>query len=129
MTEYSKAEDLVELAEKVKKDNDIFAPIRTDLCRIAFQYSSDAKKSNGKTVYADTRKVPDYLKQFIPYDFVITFYEPNTSTLDEDRKEKLMYHELRHVGFDPSGPKYYIVPHDVEDFEEILSNWGMKWIL
>lgn len=36
-----------------------------------------------------------------------------------------MYHELRHIGIGEKGLK--IVPHDIEDFKDILKEYGLDW--
>ena len=125
---YTQDEKLAEIAEKVIQKNAIFHHLKDERCRIAFQYSNEKKTSNGKIVYADTEKIKDKLKGFVPYDFIITFYKPNTEPLSEDKMEKLMNHELRHVGFDPATGKHTIGSHDVEDFSEIINLWGIDWI-
>jgi len=70
--------------------------------------------------------VSEKLKAFIPYDFIITFYWPNCETLSPEKLERLMYHELRHVGF--ADGKMFIVPHDIEDFRSIIDTWGFDWL-
>lgn len=125
---YMQDEKLAAIAEKVIEENAIFHHLKDERCRIAYQYSDEQKKNSGKIVYADTEKIKDKLKGFLPYDFIITFYKPNTEPLSEDKMEKLMNHELRHVGFDPASGKHTIIPHDVEDFRPIINAWGIDWI-
>ena len=86
-----------------------------------------SKTHNGKTKYADTEKVNEMFKTLMPYDFVITFYQ-DAAELDDKIKEILMYHELKHVGFDPDNLRYYIIPHDIEDFVDVLKKYGYDWI-
>ena len=64
-------------------------------------------------------------RAYLPYDFIITFFERNTGFLNENQLKVLMYHELRHIGIGEKGLK--IVPHDVEDFSDILSRYGLDW--
>lgn len=100
-------------------------------CRIVYQYCDKAKKSNGLEVFADTELVKEKLKLFIEADFIITFYTGNTEALDADRLEKLMYHELCHVGYNPSADgmaRFCIIPHDVEDFRSVIDKWGIDWV-
>ena len=40
----------------------------------------------------------------------------------------LMIHELKHIGFEPGKP-FTIIPHDVEDFKEIIETYGMDWTI
>lgn len=129
MAEYFESDELRELADKVIDENQRFSHLKDKRCRIAFQYSSDAKHSGGKTVYADTEKVKDKYKKFMPYDFVITFYGGNTDGITEESMYKLMYHELNHVGFDPDDEKYSILPHDIEDFTDVVDKWGVRWMV
>lgn len=127
MAEYKESATLMQLAAKVIQKYPRFAHLDDPDCRIAYQYSDEAKKSGGRTVFADTERVKDKLKGFIPYDFIVTFYQPNTAMLDSDKMEKLMFHELCHVGFKGVG-SYAIIPHDVEDFRSVIDAWGLDWI-
>jgi hypothetical protein len=36
-----------------------------------------------------------------------------------------MLHELKHVGLGMKGLR--IIPHDIEDFSDILRKYGLKW--
>lgn len=119
--------ELKALADKVIAKYSRFKPIIDSGCRIAYQYADKEKKSGDRTVYADTTKVSDKLKAIAPYDFLITFYKPSCAMLSEEKMETLMRHELDHVGVEDG--KFRIVPHDVEDFEEILKEQGMNWIV
>ena len=121
-------EGLKTLASKVISDKKDLRRLETPDCRIAFLYSDKEKKSRGRTVYADTEKVSDKVKAIAPYDFIVTFYKPNCAALSPDKMEILMYHELKHVGFEPGKP-FYIVPHDVEDFSDIIEEHGMNWVI
>ena len=46
--------------------------------------------------------------------------------LDEEQKRILMWHELKHCGVDGKG-NTYVIPHDIEDFKEIIEKHGMDW--
>jgi len=63
------------------------------------------------------------------YDFFIVVYEPNIELFTDKQVEILLRHELHHVGidFESNENKYYIVPHDVEEFWEIINNNGLRW--
>lgn len=45
--------------------------------------------------------------------------------MDKEQLEILMWHELKHCGIDDEKP--YIVPHDLEDFKEIVDIYGPYW--
>ena len=94
--------------------------------RIAYVMSSKDKKKDDRLIYAECHKVKPLYQAFIPYDFIIVFYEPNTMLMTEEQKAVLMYHELLHVGMDENGA-LKIQPHDIEDFRVILDTYGMDW--
>lgn len=121
-------EGLKALAEKVISEKKALKRLGTPECRIAYLYSDKEKKSKGRTVYADTEKISDKVKAVAPYDFIITFYRPSCAALSTEKMEILMHHELKHVGFEPGKP-FFIVPHDVEDFSDIIEEHGMSWIV
>ena len=127
MSEYQRSLDLERLAEKVINKYAEFMHLTDPDCRILYQYCDEAKKSRDKILYADTERIKDKLKGVLPFDFVITFYKPNTDTLNQECLERLMYHELRHVGFEGAG-KYSIIPHDIEDFRDVIDMWGFDWV-
>jgi hypothetical protein len=81
--------------------------------------------SGGKTKYADCRKLKWTYKAWLPFDFIITFYECNTETLSENQQKILMLHELKHIGIGEKGLK--LEEHDIEDFAKILKNYGICW--
>ena len=128
MAEYIKSDELAQLGKKVIMEYpDEFSDILDYDCRIGYQYSDVAKKSGGKLVYADTTRVSDKLKEFADLDFVITFYSPYTEELSEEILERLMYHELLHIGFKDG--KASIIPHDLEDFRKLIEKWGVDWLI
>ena len=97
--------------------------------QIGYMVSDKDKKSHGRLVFADCRKVPDYYRAFIPYDFLITVYEQNCVGMSEEAMFILLYHELLHVGIDETGEetKYVVNPHDVEEFRAIIDQYGLDW--
>lgn len=118
---------LRDLCQTVILENERFAHLKD--CRIAVLRSDKDKKSNGKTVFADTEKLNDKHCVLTGYDFVITFYAASAS-LSKRALYILAAHELMHVGFEmqPGGPVKTIIPHDIEDFRDILKSFGVDWI-
>ncbi|MGJ0848173.1 putative metallopeptidase [Tissierella praeacuta] len=112
------------LANKIIRRYPEFDFIREWDVRIGYVISQERKQGE-KITYADCRKVQEVYKAYLPYDFIITFYERNTGFLNENQLKILMYHELRHIGIGPKGLK--INPHDIEDFSEILDKYGLDW--
>lgn len=86
---------------------------------------SQEKPPGSKIKYADCEKVKLKHQAWLPYDFIITFYEPNTELLNENQKKILMLHELHHIGIGDRGLK--IEEHDTEDFARILEDYGIRW--
>lgn len=102
--------------------------IRETEVSIGFMSSNKAKVSNGKTVFGQCERVPDRYKAFIPYDFLITVYEPNVIDFTSQRIRILLHHELLHCGVNMNAePTYKVVPHDVEEFNEIIDRYGLDW--
>ena len=97
--------------------------------RIAWLSSDQVRKKAGKTVYAECIKVKPEYEWCCNYDFMIVFYERNVAELTKKQLRILMRHELKHIGINWDGdePKMVIVPHDVEDFSDIIRRYGMKW--
>lgn len=124
---YMASDELADIGRSVMKEFGDLRHLDDKGCRIGYQWSSQGKKSKGMLVMADTEMVKDKFKAFMPYDFIITFYEPNCYGLDEVRMRRLMYHELKHVGYGGYGD-YSIIPHDMEDFRSVVDKWGADWI-
>ena len=124
---YWQAKDIEAVARRVIKTYGDLNHLNDPQCRIAYQHCDKAKKDRGKIVLADTQLVNEKLKVFCCYDFIITVYDANCIGLDDVRMERLMYHELKHVGFE-APDRYYIIPHDLEDFRSVIDKWGTDWI-
>ena len=93
--------------------------------KIAWLSSDRAKMNNGKTVFAECAKVTEKYDWCCPYDFTITVYEPNVQNFTEEQMKILLEHELMHVGVDDG--RFYVVPHDAEEFIEIIRKYGIDW--
>ncbi len=83
------------------------------------------KKSNNKKIYGQCEKVADKYKWVIPCEFTITIFEPNCEGFTKEQMEILIFHELLHIGID--GTRYYVRPHDLEDFKLIVDLYGTDW--
>lgn len=117
--------ELRELGREVIAENKEFNHISG--LKIRYLVSDKQRKRAGMTVFADTTKVSDKDKAVSGVDFIITFYADAT-VLRPDKQRLIMYHELRHVGYDAEKEKCYIIPHDVEDFRSIIEEKGIDWI-
>jgi hypothetical protein len=92
--------------------------------RIGYVMSQERPQGT-KVKYADCRKVKLCYQAWLPFDFIITFYEPNTELLSENQKKILMLHELKHIGIGEKGLK--LEEHSIEDFKDILKRYGIDW--
>lgn len=118
---------LKEIAEKVIRRN-VEKLGHLNSCRIGYLYADKRKKHGQSLVYADTEKVNDKYKMLTNLDFIITFYEPNCIGISDKATETLMLNELNHVGFDAETGDCKIIPHDLEDFKNIIQEYGVEWI-
>jgi hypothetical protein len=116
--------ELKRLGTRIIKTFPEFSFIKEWNIKIGYVISQE-KKSGKRIVYADCRKVQEVFRAYLPFDFIITFYEQNTGMLNENQIKVLMLHELRHIGMGDRG--LTIVPHDIEDFSDILSRYGLDW--
>ena len=87
--------------------------------------SNHEKKSGGKVIYGQCEKIAEKYQWGIPCDFTITVFEPNVVGFTAEQLKILIFHELLHVGID--GDRLYIVPHDLEDFKQIIDEFGVNW--
>lgn len=127
MAMYWSDANLAEMAREVIGEHEELAHLDDVDLKIAYQWCDQEKKAHGQMCFADVETVKEKYMAFMPYDFVITFYEPNCVALDDERMKRLMYHELNHVGWDGDGRKH-IIPHNLEDFRECIDKWGIDWI-
>ena len=94
---------------------------------IIFLESNHQKKSKRRKVFGLCEKVQDKNKWAIPADFTITFYKPHMEMLTEWQQEIVVYHELLHVGFSGEDEPMSTVPHDIEDFRQVIDMFGPHW--
>lgn len=125
LVDYEVADDLRELGEKIISAMPELSIIRDYDAKIGYVRSFEAKRDKGRSINADCRKINGTYTAYLPFDFVITFYEPNVYHMSENQKKILMLHELRHIGIGERG--FRIENHDVEDFRDILDRFGIEW--
>ena len=118
-----------EIAQDLIENEPSLAYIRDSQVTIVYLSSEHEKKEVGKVIGGQCEKIPVKYKWAIPCDFTITVFEPNVERFTEEQIRILLFHELLHVGIrvDGNEEEYYIVPHDVEDFKEILDRYGIGW--
>lgn len=118
-----------EIAVQLINEKSELQHIRDSEVTICYLVSDKEKRSKGRVVFGDCEKVADRYRWAVPCDFIITLYAPNIEHFTEEQIEILLFHELLHVGIDIDGNEeiYSIVPHDVEDFDVIISKYGLNW--
>ena len=82
--------------------------------------------SRNHVVFGECKKVDEIYKLYCPYDFLIIIYEANCTGFTEEQMKTLIWHELNHIGIDDKG-KAYKRTHDVEEFDDIIREYGMHW--
>jgi len=129
-------EKYAEIAEDLIQTEDTLRDLRESDVQIIYLSSRHKKVSNGSLVFAQTEKIADKYKWGIPCDFTITVFEPNVAgyQFTDEQIRALIHHELLHVGVDydetllgRSNERYFIRPHDIADFKEILRKYGVDW--
>ena len=121
--------DYMRIAKRLIRTLPEFEELRDAGPRIAYLSSEKEKKKNRCTVFGECFKVEEKYDWCCPYDFFIVLYEPNIVDFDAHQIETLIRHELHHVGIEykDSGVDWYVRPHDVEDFWEIIRECGLEW--
>jgi hypothetical protein len=123
--DYETADDLRELGEKIINRFPEFSFIKEFDIKIGYIRAYESKNSKGRPMFAECRKISGSYQAYLPFDFLIAFYDPNVIILTENQQKIVMYHELRHIEMTPQG--FTIRPHDIEDFENILREHGLNW--
>jgi predicted metallopeptidase len=123
--DFEPAEDLQKLGEAIINRFVELSFIKNFDIKIGYIRAYESKTNKGRATFADCRKVTGSYQAYLPFDFLITFYDPNVIILTENQRKIVMYHELRHIEMTPKG--LTVRPHDIEDFESILKEHGLNW--
>jgi len=123
--EYEVSSELQELGKAVIDKMPEVQLINNFDIKVGYVISYESKRSRDKRVHADCKKITGTYTAFLPFDFVITFYEPNISHMTDNQKKVLMLHELKHIGVGDRG--FRIENHNIEDFHSILKRFGIDW--
>lgn len=122
-------EDYEKIARDLIQTEDSLAYLRVTPVSCVILSSTQEKKRSGKVVYGECQKIDDRYKWYMPYDFQIVIYDANIMHFTDKQLRILIMHELKHIGINQDGiePKYFVVPHDVEDFRDIIDRYGLDW--
>lgn len=123
------SEKLAELGKQLIETEEKLAYLRASRVRIGYLASEHEKLSSGRTVHGQCERVPTKNQWAIPYDFLVVFFMPNCERFTDEQLRILMFHELLHIGVERDGndEQYRIIPHDIEDFKEIINRYGLEW--
>jgi len=113
------------IANKIIDKFPEFEFIRDMDIRIGFIKSYEQKMKDGKATLGTCEKVSEKHKAYLPYDYIITIYKSNAYYLNDNQYKLLIYHELKHIAVGMRG--LTIRPHDIEDFADILRDFGLEW--
>lgn len=129
MAERQLDQELQALADRLINTDDVLEYIKHSDARIAVLTEDTEKKSQGRVIFGQCEKVPSKFRWSVPYDFTITIFLPNVERFSNEQMEILMLHELLHVGVEIDGneERYWIRPHDYEEFAKIIERYGLDW--
>jgi len=119
------APDLKELADTLIDALPELMIVKNYNPRIGYLKSYENKQAKSKTVFAECRIIKGIYTAYLPFDFIITFYWPSIFGMTDNQLKILMLHELKHIGITPKG--FTLAPHDIEDFSDILTRYGLNW--
>ena len=122
-------EHYTELAAELLKTESELQYIANSNATIIYLSSQAERRTKGKITYGECEKVPTKFKWSVPADFTITVFEPNIKDFSDEQIKILLFHELLHVGIEIDGDeeKYFIRPHDLEDFKLLIDRFGTEW--
>lgn len=117
------------IGQRLIRTKEKFGDIAAAGVKIAYLSSWEEKKKDKKIVYADCNKVNPRYAWCCKYDFFIVVYEPNVEDFTAKQLEILIEHELMHIGvdFDGTDITFYVKPHDIEEFRDIIDQYGIDW--
>ena len=113
---------------KVELLNDFHSDLRN--AEIKCLFYDKPKKRSGKVILGTAEVVSAKYNYLTGIDFIISIFKETWDIMAEEQRKALLDHEMTHmfVGEDKEGnPVYKIVPHDIEDFAEILNRYGVDW--
>jgi hypothetical protein len=123
-------EHYAEIGMDLIQTEDALVDIANSQATIIYLSSEHKKVASGKKVLGQCEKIADKYKWGMPCDMTITIFEPNIVGFTEEQIRILIFHELLHVGIGcnkDNSESYFVKPHDLEDFKEIINRFGTDW--
>ena len=115
-------------ALKVELLNEFHSDLRN--AEIKCLFYDKPKKRAGKIILGTAEAVSAKFNYLTGIDFIISIFKDAWDIMVEEQRKALLDHEMMHmfVGEDKDGNVIYkIVPHDIEDFADILNRYGVDW--
>ena len=106
------------------REYECFDFIKKENLNVRLLECDERKTRNGRRTYADCSRLSEKMRAISEYDFVITFYA--CDDVSDSALKILTFHEMKHIGCQDG--KLKIIPHDVEDFKEIIDTYGTDWV-
>lgn len=121
--------DYTTIAQNLIAEDNRLEDIKHSDVTIIYLESEEEKTNNGRKVLGQCEKISDKYKWGIPCEFTITVFKPNVEDLEPGQLRLVILHELMHVGIEQGryGERYFIKPHDLEDFRELVNEYGADW--
>lgn len=116
-------EYVLDMARRLIDTKSYLEPLQE--ARIAIIMRSEAGSSSGKAILGRAAKVSDQDRLYMDFDFKIWLAEDYWGRFDAHQREALLTHELLHCSF--VGESAKIRPHDVEEFEIVIREYGFWW--
>ena len=114
------------MATDYDKEQDRRIEANTNAIKMLVRYIREIR-DHFEPIYGLAEKVPEKWKWSVPCDFTITIFEPNIVFMNQKQLEILIFHELLHIGVSVEDDKFFVVPHDLEDFKTIIKQYGPDW--
>lgn len=124
------SERYAEIGARLVAEEPALAHIRESGATIVYLSSTARKVAGGRPVLGQCERVPEKYLWAVPCDFTVTVFEPNVEGFTDEQLRILVFHELLHVGIDvdeDGAERYRVVPHDLEDFKEVVRRFGADW--
>lgn len=123
-------EHYAEIGMELIQTEESLVDVKNSHISIAYLSSDARKMEKGSAVLGQCEKIADKYKWGMPCDMTITIFEPNIVGFTEEQIRILIFHELLHVGIGCNkdfSESYFVKPHDLEDFKEIINRFGTDW--
>jgi len=120
------APELREIAEELKSVTALMWRFHhIDPARIGFFYETTCEKTDKVAELTPVDPLWwSVLDEFgVYWDYLIAVYGYHAEGKSRNWLKILVYHELRHIGIDGK-----LVKHQVEDFKDILREFGIDWL-